>query len=232
MRAKFLLIAMATCLTLHASAWADLVITIEDADIQPGQTATVNVWISGSDDALSFFGYEFAITPKGSTASSLQFVDPQPEATFVTTTNYVLYGDSWAAQSSPYLVGAATTTTTPNDTFLGGDSTNSLTNMTVGGTNRLLLQMQVTANTSLPPVSGDSFEISLQPTSSTFFEDASGTPVPFTAVTATIHAVPEPATVVSMVSAGLALCGLVWFRRRRRAAAPPEEEAEPFFDEP
>lgn len=212
-------------------ARADFLISFDaNTDIAPGSTGYVNVYISSTNvlpQPLQNTAFEFRITTAG--ATRLEFMNsPAPASDpALSNTNYVFVGDSYSLINNEP-VGAASTTTVPNDTFIGGDLTNSGSNVSVGTTARLLAMLPVTAATALPPTLGNTFTISLIPSSgsgfvgNTGFGDASLNFADFISGTGnvTIAAVPEPGTLV-LVGLGVGVSFLGGWRRAQRARARP-----------
>ena len=112
----------------------------------------------------------------------------------------------------------------PNDTFRGGDWTADFTDVTVGSSAKLLARLKlVGAGGALMPQAGDTFQISVEATPFTSFQDSSFTDVGYTAGSGIITNVPEPSTVVALLTGGLGLCvlqGRRWVKRLR--ARKPE----------
>jgi hypothetical protein len=195
-------------------AEADLLVSIDSANLTPGSSATVDVLVASDEplgEALGLFGYEFRISGVGPTR--LDFVDPQSDLQLLDP-NYVFAGDSLAAAFPP--VGIVDTTVLPNDTFVGGDSTFSGGSVTVDATNRLLARLEITAATALPPVVGDTFSIELIAESLTLFQDDSFNDLDFSSTPGTVTIVPEPSSAVLCLAGLFAVC-VHGFRRRRLA---------------
>jgi len=149
---------------------------------------------------------------------------------------YLFLGDSSAAQPPPSSIGSPGRTVYPNDTFTGADSSFSGNPVSLSsGNTYLLASLTVTTATGASPLIGDSFTISLVPTSgtgslsanpNTYFDNFdfnSGSELsstPFTSTSGTVNivatAVPEPSTIVSALTALLILAGFHGVRRLRR----------------
>ncbi|MFO0911021.1 MAG: PEP-CTERM sorting domain-containing protein [Isosphaeraceae bacterium] len=210
---------------LAAPANAQVIVTVQDATINEGQTGYVDVLISSTTNApLSLFGFEFRIA--GTTANRLLFVNPQPTA-YLTDPNYVLFGDSLIEMSN-LPVGNVTQTTVPDDTFIGGDYSNTFSDVILPVTPKLLARLQITAATVLPPLGGETYTLSLilnnpppgPPNNSyyTFFQDSLFNEIPLDPSsrlqgTITVQSVPEPGT-WALSAVALAAGGLVTWRRR------------------
>ncbi len=189
---------------------AGFIVSVSDLDLQPGGSGFVDVMIqsdSGSPMNLSAYNFEFRIDTLG--ATRLEFVDPQPDPQ-LTDSSYVFSGDSADAFfSAP--VGAVSSPVVPHDTFIGGDATLSGADVSVSDP-KLLARLDVTTVTSLPPVAGDQFTISLISSDNTVFLDSSfnnftfeSLPFDSTPGTVTItQTVPEPSGLL-LLSLG-ALC--------------------------
>lgn len=178
-------IASAILLALAAPARADLVITGGAATVSAGGTGTVDFTIqSTSGDMLSAFGLQLQITVQTG-GSFLQFTGSQPSP--YTNPNYVFAGDSFGQTFPLPFWYSPTTTTTPNDTIVGGDSTNSGNAYTVSSTGTgpgsylATVQFQAPGGAAV----GDSWSIALVPSSgagngNTYFSDQNGNPINFT----------------------------------------------------
>ncbi len=222
-RLRILLIFAVFCAAVASSSQAAIIVTVSDATVTPGGTAFVDVFIrSSSTDPLQSFGFEHRITTGG--ATRLEFVDPQPDPQ-LTNPDYVFLGDSFD-QINVFPVGAVSTSSVPNDTFVGGDLTDSFADVTLTTTSLLLASLQVTTNTLLPPVLGDTFSVTFDDTSfNTFFVDSGFSFLTIDTInsdfTGTVTVVPEPS---SLLLALLGLFGgIAWVgRRRRRAKRSPQ----------
>jgi hypothetical protein len=201
-------------------ARADLVITIGDLTLAPGGAGTIDVTITSDAtpvDTLDSFGFEFRITGTGPTR--LEFTATQPDPFALTNPDYVFLGSS-SDQQNGLTLGSVSTTTVPNDTYIGGDQTG------VGGSavsivgTKLIAQLSVTTVTSLPPMAGDSFTITLVPGINTDFSSG-GSSIGFTSRPGTVlvSAVPEPRSIHLLCLGGLVLATTI--PRRRVEAAPP-----------
>lgn len=194
------------------TARADLLISIDSANLAPGASTTVDVVVSSDaplGDELGLFGFEFRISGLGPTR--LDFVDPQSDLQ-LGDANYVFAGDSLAASFPP--VGIVDTTVLPNDTFTGGDATLGGGSITLDATERLLARLEITAATTLPPVIGDSFTIELVAGGFTFFQDDAFNDIDFSSTPGAVTIVPEPGSNLLCLSGLLALC-LIAFRSSR-----------------
>jgi hypothetical protein len=222
--------------SVPALSQAALIITVEDATVVEGGTASVNVRIrSDGNDVLQAFGFEFRIASGG--ATWLEFVNPQPDDQ-LSVPAYVFFGDS-EKEVTGIPVGTVSGGA-PLDTFIGSDITKDLSDMPVIAIRDLLVRLEVTANTTLPPSDGDLFTVSLIPDSnldgssfdffggdSSFFQSSfADVPVDIansdfsglvTVKSASAAAVPEPSSLLLFSGLG----GLALFRclRRRSQAA-------------
>ena len=197
------------CTVMTASAQGGIIVSVGDATVGAGGTAFVDVLISSDgSDPLQSFGFDFRITGG---PGRLEFVNPQPDPQ-LTDGTYVFAGDSFA-QINSFAVGAVSTTSVPNDSFVGGDSTDSFADVTLTSS-RLLARLQVTAATALPPSVGDTFSVTFDDTSSnTFFFDSSFTPLTINSglsdFTGTVT-VTSAATIVPEPSSFLIACSLLF----------------------
>ena len=200
-------------LTLAAApaARADLIISVGSADVQSGQTGSVDVFVRSTTgtDSLQIANVQFQITPVSPPPLSpaLSFTNPQSDSQ-LTNPGYIFAGNSAAAPFGP--ASFITTTITPNDTYFGGDGTADASGVLVPTTNRLLVRLDLTAGAG---AGGSVYQISLV-NSGTLFLDPNFTPIPFSS-TAGLVTTPEPTTLA--VFGGFAAVGLV--RARRRIAA-------------
>jgi hypothetical protein len=233
----FFLPLILACSTI--SARADLVISIQSTTVAEGSTGTVNVYLtSTAAEAINTYAFTLQISNNGSDGTQLAFATPGTGYLSDTSLNpaYVFLGDSSAAQAPASPVGLPTETVYPNDTLTGTDSTFSFDPVSLSsGTPYLLASLTVTTATNSSPMIGDSFTISLIPSSgsgsisdnpNTFFDniDYTGTgdeisATPFTSSTGTVTivgsavAVPEPASILSGITALIVLTGVHRVRR-------------------
>ena len=224
-----------TLTALAGPSEAGLIVTIESKQLQTTAPDFVDVSISSdSGDALDSAAYVFTIT-RLSGPGLLHFGTTNADD-LLNNANYVFQGVSTLTPGSPY--GSSSQTSYPNDTFIGGDSTQlggdgNPINATVRGANQpqLLTRLQLTPDqvTSL-----SSFEIDLtpvtgtgsvgDPTSFTTFDTGSmtDTTVAFTSTSGVITfdsmtSSPEPGSVglAIVVAMGfLARCAWVWRTRK------------------
>jgi hypothetical protein len=212
MRRLAYLVLLVVQVLLSSSARAELLITVESKMIQSGQEGDVNVWISSnSGESLNNFGVEFRITTGG--ATRLEFVDPQPDSQ-LTNPSYVFHDNS-GDLNTPLPVGLVSTTTTPNDTFIGGDFTFDGSDVQVTSSPLLLATLRVTSSTALPPAPGNTFTISLIDSLNTFFVSSTDSlQYSSTAGTVTVVAsVPEPSSFIIAAAA----CGGMLLSRAARS---------------
>ncbi len=211
MNRSALILATAALLASTAPAGAGFVIQVGDLQLQTGGTGFLDVSIRSDatgGDRLNAFGFELRIETTG--PARLEFVSPQPDPQ-LGSPNYVFAGNSLDGTLG-LPVGRVLATSVPNDTFVGGDSTNT-GEVTVTG-NRLLARILVTGATRLAPRAGDTFTISVvsrAPTSNTLFLNDAGT-VGFTtrSGTVTVASVPEPGSLVLLATGGLlAFAGMI-----------------------
>jgi hypothetical protein len=218
-RLVFTLLFGAFVIAFAAPSEAAVIITVEDATIQPGGTANLNVYIRSNNplDALNEFGFEFRITggPR-----RLEFVDPQSDLQLFDPA-YIFAGDS-AGEDGLLVPGVGDVGPDfINDTYIGGDFTTSGDDTPPFPADKLLVVLELTANTVLPPINGDTFTVELITDINTFFlgtngpleidpsSDLSGT----VTVEASAAVVPEPSTLA--LFSGMAGLALVRYRRKR-----------------
>ncbi|HUT94315.1 MAG TPA: hypothetical protein VMY37_32950 [Thermoguttaceae bacterium] len=226
--ARLLPLAAALCLAaLAPTADAALHVDVGDLALVPGETGYLDVTISSdSGDLLDIFGVEFRISTSGTTR--LEFVDPPPDPQLADPA-YIFFGDSLAEFFPP--AGAVSTTSTANDTYIGGDGTILMLGHAVPSSpGAILAQLQVTSATGAPPLVGDTFAISVESTfspisangSTTFFLDPVFSELTYESDPGTVTMVPEPGmAVVFAVLGALGAVGLAVGRYRRGSALPP-----------
>ena len=223
---------------LAATAQADIFVDVSNLNVPVGSTnALLPIYISSNAaDEIGSTSFQFQITRGAGTNTFLAFnsaVDPS-NATFNSASPpYVFAGNSFDQSFPLSLLSNPTTTSYPNDTALGGDFTNS-GNVTLSSVpnGALLALLPLTTATGAPPAVGDTFQVSLVPTS-----DSTGTANPQTGfafqgdgqsfypfnstigtITIVSAAVPEPASWLLGLSAlaALAACRPAKERTERR----------------
>ena len=203
-----------------SAARADFIVTVApNTNLAVGSSGYVPVYISSTaGDLLQNTSFEFQVTTGGSTR--LEFTGspaPASDPTF-SNSSYVFFGNS-SDQTNASPLGASSQTVVPGDTFIGGDFTLG-NNVVVPGSNVLLAELPVTSLTGLPPSVGDTFTISLVPTSgsgfsgNTGFGDSDFNFGNFTSIAGTVTivaaTVPEPAAwILGLVALGACVIGLV-----------------------
>jgi hypothetical protein len=233
-RAAWLILALP--LILATPGRADLIVTIGNASVPQGGTATVDLTISStSTDLLNNYQFQVQITPNPGTLSQLQFVDPQPQdilphppTVYLNDPQYVFFGHS-ADFTNDVIVG---TVSNAGTVYTGSDLyTNPDNGAAVVGTTPLLLARLVVQTPFVSNV-GDSFTISLVPPTggapdlnTVFFMDEANTqPIPYTSIPGTvtiipgIQVIPEPGT-LGLGLGGAAILGVAGLRARRRRAS-------------
>jgi len=230
-------LCLAFCLAGFAiPARAGLLISIGNASVAQGGTGTVDVLLtstasSQAPDLINNYGFQLQITNNGADNTQLAFSVNQ-DFGYISNSSlhpaYLFLGDSFDAQPPPSPVGSPGQTVYPNDTFTGADSTFSGNPVSLSsGNTYLLASLTVTTLTGASPVIGDAFTIGLVPTSgtgslfansNTYFDNFdfnSGSELsatPFTSTSGTVNivgtAIPEPASIISGLTALLILAGL------------------------
>ena len=214
-------------------------VSIGSLSLTPGGSGYLDVTIASDPGTLESprpqalldnFSVEFNITSNNNT-NHLSFINPQTDPQLAVS-SYVFYNNSLFSPGPLATIGSVNTT---NDTYYGGDAalTSDVLVPYSNSGNQLLVRLQVTAVTDVPPVVGDTFTVGLnsggQPPF-TVFNDPSIPPIDpsappsinFTSNPGTVTmvaAVPGPAGGVAILSL-LPLVGIVVWRqcRRRRAA--------------
>jgi hypothetical protein len=217
-----------------APAQAGFVISIGSPTIPQGGTGTLDMFLTGnaspsSPDLLNNYAFTLQITGP----NELQF-SPSQSFDYLTSSQYVFAGDSTNQMtSSPG--GTVATTVYGNDTFVGNDSTFSGNPVSLSSANTPVLLAALTLDATITSP-GDSYTVSLIPasgngsmsgSSQTFFDvfnfgtgvETSAVPFTSTPGTVTISAatVPEPASIVSGLTALLILAGVHGVCRIRRS---------------
>jgi hypothetical protein len=245
LRREWICSLVVALLGFAAPARADLIISIGSASVVQGGTGVVDFFLTStstpqSPDLVNAYGFQVQITNAGMDNTQLAFSANQDFGYISNPTlipPYVFLGDSFDAQPPPSPVGSPGQTVYPNDTFTGADSTFSGNPVSLSsGNTYLLASLTVTALTDASPVIGDSFKISLVPISgsgsvldnpNTYFDNfdfVNGTELsatPFTSTFGTVNivggVVPEPAAIVSGLSALLTVAAIHGVRCRLRS---------------
>ncbi len=198
-----------------SEARAGLVITLGNATVASGGTATIDISVFSTTgtDFLSSFNLGLLITPVGTPAGLLQFSSTQPD--FSGNPDYVFYQQSGlgaAFWGPPYM------TNYTADSITGGDvPTSNAVLISATGTGPFSLLAQVQFDPLIGD-NGDTFQVSLiTDPNFTSFSDPNGGELPYISIPGSVmigSAVPEPS---SMTLAALSsLGGLLLFWRRRR----------------
>jgi len=209
MRLRLFLVLALSVAFAASDAQATFLVGVGSASVAAGGSAFVDVTISGGPERLDTFDARLLIS--GGPAGGLRFTAPQSNGQ-LTDSNYAFFGDT---TNGP---GAASTTTNPNDTYVGGDGTLSGFGADVT-TGRLLLRLDLSALTA------GVYTVSLTPTG-TEFRDPDFVPVAFTATSGTVTvtggtppvATPAPAGLL-VGAAGAGVLGLARRPRRQARAA-------------
>ena len=172
-RFRFSILAtLLIALNAAATAQANFNIVIGNATISPSGSATINVTINAvagtSLTSLDSFAFRLLITPINGTQTQLGFTTTQPQP--YNNSSYVFYNDSLnndPSNSTPVPIGNVTTTTTPRDTYTGGDATDDGATKLISTTGQLLFSFQVAGIAAALPKQGDKFQVALVAASST-----------------------------------------------------------------
>ena len=217
-------------LLLAGPARADFIITVGHMSLQQGSSGFLDVSIQSNipgGQPLDFTAFEFRIaTGSGRLLEFRNSPAPSSDPTFANP-SYVFFGDSGDQMSTPPSpLGAAFTTTTANDSFMGGDvKADPPPAVVPSASSELLAELPVSAVTAR---AGDTFTISLVPSSAAGFSGntgfaANGVFAPFTSIPGTVTitpaatAAPEPASLTLLATGALGLLGYGW-RKRKQAA--------------
>jgi len=217
---------LAVLLPLFAApAQAGFMISIGSPTIPQGGTGTLDVFLTSnaspsSPDPLNNYAFTLQITGP----NELQF-SPTQSFDYLTSSQYVYAGESTAQMtSSP--AGTVATTVYGNDTFVGFDSTSSGNPVSLSSANTPVLLAALTLDATITSP-GDSYTLSLIPasgngmmssSSQTYFDvynfvtGGETSIVLFTStpgiVTISAASVPEPASIVSGLTALLILAAV------------------------
>jgi hypothetical protein len=219
-------------------AQADLIVSIGSTTVAQGGTGSIDVYLSStanpsSPDMINDYTFTLQITPN--TVGNLAFSSSQSFG-YLNSGNYVFFGNSAdyiAGLTSPPPVGGILETTVyANDTFLGFDNTNDFGSISLSSSSGQVLLATLTLDASITSA-GESFTVSLVPPTgngsssggaSTYFNVVDSSfnelsAVPFTSTPGTVmitpSAIPEPASIVSGLTAVLILAGFHHVRHRR-----------------
>ncbi len=226
---------------------AGLVVSIESTTVAAGGTGSVEVDITNNGNssvAINTYAIQLVISPTNGTLTQLAFSVPTSQQLgYLADSNYIFVNDSIAALPPPF-VGLPTSTVYDNDTFTATDSTVSGNPVSIGvGQTYLLALLPITTLTQLDPQPGDTFSVSLNPTSgsgsnsggaSTYFDvldmnnnETSYVPFTSTSGSATISpaAVPEPRT-LTLTLLGIACLAVARGKMQLRGAATPPESTD------
>lgn len=201
---------------LAADAASIYSISIANATVAPNGVAEISVLVTGAGESINLVGYEFRLSPTGGTTSQLQFLEESES--FLSDASYMFASNSFAASDgTPSSVGTVSTGILPSDTFVGGDSTNDLSDVAISGS-KLLVKLGVkhlTGPADPATTIGHSFSISLVPasgdssafaggTSNTGFVDGALAGVGFASQTGTVTVVvPEPSAIFLAICCAL-----------------------------
>jgi hypothetical protein len=224
-----LLLLVGSLLLRPERAAAELIVTVGNANVSQGGTGFVDVFIrstAANTDRLDLFSAELQIASLGGGGEQLAFISPTTDA-HLADPDYLFAGDSVNQAIGPP-AGLATTTLTPNDTYLGGDGTLSGSGLFVPTVDTLLFRLGLTTLTGNAPMTGDAFAISLVLGVNTFFSNPdfdefdlgesstlSGS-ITIDPAAPDATEVPEPS---GLVLAGM-LAGLGWLAHLRRQTIP------------
>jgi hypothetical protein len=206
-------------------ARAGLVVSVGSATINQGSTGTLDVYLSStaspsSPDQINDYGFTLQIT--ANTVGNLAFSGSQ-DFSYLNSSNYVFFGNSAdfisGISSPPPIGGTPFTTVYANDSFLGFDSTNDFTPVKLSSSSGQVLLAALTLNAAITSA-GETFSVSLVPDSGngssssgadTFFNVVDSnfneiSAVPFTSTPGTVTissvaTVPEPAAIISGMTA-------------------------------
>jgi hypothetical protein len=229
---KLWLMWLATTIWLvPAITQADLVVDILDATISAGGTGSADVMISSTTgtDNLAAYAIDFNITQAGGTTTSLEFINPSDpanvaaqanQAALLSNANYVFGANGGTADATNVGSTGPATTYSAVD-FAPTNTSGDQQSVIVPKTQSLLAHLDFTTATGSPPHAGDSFTISANPASPSFFDQTLdfNNPIPFTVHAGTVNItpgsaeVPEPSSLM-LLAVGL---GAGWYRATQRS---------------
>ena len=243
---RLLLYTAAVLLACSPAARAGVIISVGNVSMAAGSSGWVPVYLSsdpGTTTNLASTNFEFRITTTGS--SRLEFTnspEPASDPTFSSGSNY-LFSTNSGDQTFGIPLGNVSEVSVPNDTFIGGDFYLGAGDVSVPATspiltdNLLLADLPVTTLTSLAPVAGDTFIVSLVPLASsaignptglegnTGFADSGGdfysfisSPGIVTIIPAAV--VPEPASFGLMLAGAIGMLSVHRRKSARRIRSP------------
>ena len=144
---KMAIAGLFTLVGLSSQTYAALIIDLQSGVITPGETFTLDVFLSGDpgDESIAEFELILDIAPVGSPATSLQFVDALSDD-FLNNPNYVFFGTSDGAATG-FGVSQVRSTTNTNDNYSAFDESlvGGVQSNRVVSTNKLLATVPIGA---------------------------------------------------------------------------------------
>lgn len=199
-----------------SSLRGEIIVTVEDGQIVSGNIARINVFIESDGpfgDNFAVANFEFNLETILS-AGRVEFSTVQPRD-YLTDVEYIFQGNSAAIANSldVGVVGGVP----PGTHFFGGDSTASFANLAQPLTSqKLLVSLEITSLSALPPNIGDQFQVVFDPSVSFFLDGNLTDVVPINVgaskFSGTITVVPEP---MSFGVFAIASLGFILYRRSR-----------------
>jgi hypothetical protein len=217
-----LIVGLLCAAAVPACVRGDVLISFQGSTIPTGGTGLVDVFISSNapvtaPDIVDSFSVKFRITPQaGSVSSGLQFIDPQSDSQ-LQLPHYIYNGNSLFA---PGPVGAVSTASNTNDTYIAGDATfdGQGRSLDINSTPLLLFRLDLSAATA---ANGDRFSLEMLNDPATSFLDTGFSQLSIDSSSyapLTLTAVPEPGSVAVILTGTVAAA--IRHRRRKRAALP------------
>lgn len=207
----------ALCLCTITSR-ADFIVSIGSATVQAGDTATVDVTVTGAAtnaELLDFFVAPFRLTALGgSPTGGAFFVDPQ-SISFDGNSDYIFLGNSFGVTQE------VTDGMYADDTLTVGDGTADFSGVDVNNQVFLLAQLEVGTLASTP--NGSGYTISILDDEQFFANPAlDGQPITvntgtITVLSSDVQAVPVPAGMV-LVGIGFPLLAIIARKRGRTSS--------------
>ena len=200
------------CVGLPQSTQAAIIVSLDNAALNAGDSATIDVLVTGASgnvDLLDFFVATFRITALGGALEGGVTFDDPPVNPFDQESGYVFYNNSMG------LLRTVTPFLNPSDSLTVIDGTSNFLGVDVNSGDFLLAKLEFSVNSGLVGISqyqialiGDESQFQNEVTVDIALSSSGG----LLTVTGSPAAVPEPAS--SAVAGAMVLVG--WCVRKRR----------------